>query len=95
MFPYPQQYRLAAPPLITVLMVVWALLSRALLGDASPIGFYPLFMLFPLNILLHGQLLWQAKGMERLDQALYAFIHLSLAFVVWTFAIMHVNGHSL
>ncbi|ABO22656.1 hypothetical protein SHLO109777_09680 [Shewanella loihica] len=94
MFPYPEQYRLAAPPLVTALMVLWSIVSRALFGDDSAIAFYPLFMLFPLNILLHGKLIWQAKGIERLDQSIYAFIHLSLAFVVWTFAIMHVNGHS-
>ncbi len=95
MFPYPEHYQLAAPPLVTALMVIWSLLSRLILGDASAIAFYPLFMLFPLVLLLHGHLIWAAKGMEKLDQSIYAFIHLSLAFVAWTFAIMHINGHSL
>ncbi len=95
MFPYPEQYRLAAPPLVTAFMVVWSILSRLILGDANPIGFYPLFMLFPLVILLHGHLIWSARGMDKLEQSIYAFIHLSLAFVVWTFSIMHINGHSL
>ncbi|QLE84275.1 MULTISPECIES: hypothetical protein [Shewanella] len=93
MFPYPEQYRLAAPPLITAFMVLWTLITRPLLGDASPFALYPLFMLFPLVILLHLQLIWHAKdGMDRLDQATYALIHLCLSFVVWTFAIMNSNG---
>lgn len=45
MFPYPEQYRLAAPPLVTALMVLWSIVSRALFGDDSAIAFYPLFML--------------------------------------------------
>ncbi|WP_299797467.1 hypothetical protein [uncultured Shewanella sp.] len=92
MFPYPEQYRQAIPPLITAFMVFWSLLSRFIFGDSSNIAFYPLFILFPIVTLLHGQLIWQARGMERLDQSVYAFIHLSLSFVVWTFSLMHVNG---
>ncbi len=92
MFPYPEQYRQVAPPIMTGFMVIWSLLSRLLLGESSDIAFYPLFILFPVIALLHAQLIWQAKGMERLDQAVYAFIHLSLSFVVWTFSLMHVNG---
>ncbi|GGJ00553.1 hypothetical protein GCM10007978_42790 [Shewanella hanedai] len=93
MFPYPEQYRQAAPPLLTAFMVFWSLLSKLLLGDSSSIAFYPLFALFPLVILLHGKLIWQSRGMEMLDQSVYAFIHIALSFVVWTFSLMHVNGN--
>lgn len=93
MFPYPERYRIAAPPLITGIMVIWALVSRLIFGDASPLSLYPLLALFPLIILLHLHLIWEAKSMTRLDQSFYALVHSALAFVVWTFAIMHVNGH--
>ena len=36
MFPYPEQYRIATPPLTTAVMVAWALLSHSLFSDASP-----------------------------------------------------------
>ncbi|MFB2685970.1 hypothetical protein ACE02B_12280 [Shewanella mangrovisoli] len=94
MFPYPEQYRIATPPLTTALMVAWALLSHSLLADASPFALYPLFMLFPVVIGLHLYLIWLAKGMSRLDQCFYALVHIPLAFVVWTFTIMHVNGNA-
>ncbi|WP_345880934.1 hypothetical protein [Shewanella algae] len=94
MFPYPEQYRLALPPLITAFMVLWSLLTRPLLGDASPFALYPLLLLFPLVLGLHLHLIWQAAGLRRLDQAFYALVHSILAFVVWTFCIMHVGGHS-
>ncbi|MCL1057534.1 hypothetical protein CXF83_05065 [Shewanella sp. Choline-02u-19] len=93
MFPYPEHYRVAAPPIITGAMVVWALLSRLVFGDASTYSLYPLLALFPLVILLHLILIWDARSMGRLDQSFYALVHCSLAFVVWTFCIMHVNGH--
>ncbi|MCK8044790.1 MULTISPECIES: hypothetical protein [Shewanella] len=94
MFPYPEQYRVALPPIITGLMVVWALISRLIFGDASVLSLYPLLTLFPIVIFLHGMLIWDARSMGRLDQSFYALIHSALAFVVWTFAIMHVNGNS-
>jgi len=94
MFPYPEQYRLALPPLITAFMVLWSLLTRPLLGDASPFALYPLLLLFPLVLGLHLHLIWEAAGLRRLDQAFYALVHGILAFVVWTFCIMHVGGHS-
>lgn len=93
MFPYPEQYRLASPPLITAFMVFWAILSRGLLGDASPFSLYPLFVLFPMVIGVHLYLIWLAPGMKRLDQSFYALVHIPLAFVVWTFCIMHVSGN--
>ena len=36
MFPYPDQYRVAMPPMTTALMVVWALMTHAIFTDASP-----------------------------------------------------------
>ncbi|ABZ75367.1 conserved hypothetical protein [Shewanella halifaxensis HAW-EB4] len=92
MFPYPEPYRIALPPMITGFMVIWALLSRLVFGDASILSLYPLLALFPIIILLHLYLIWDARSMGRLDQSFYALIHCALAFVVWTFAIMHVNG---
>ncbi len=62
MFPYPEQYRLALPPLITAFMVLWSLLTRPLLGDASPFALYPLLLLFPLALGLHLHLIWQAAA---------------------------------
>ncbi|MBR9728359.1 hypothetical protein ACFOD0_11250 [Shewanella intestini] len=94
MFPYPEQYRLAAPPLMTSLMVFWALLSQPVFNDASPFALYPLFLLFPIVILTHGYLIWHAQGLTRLDQVFYGLVHIPLAFVVWTFTIMHVNGNA-
>lgn len=93
-----EQSQHAAPPILTGLMVFWALMSRLLFGDthfglSHAFGFYPLFMLFPLVVLLHGRLVWNARGMERLDQAAYGFIHSLLSFVIWTFSLMHVNGN--
>lgn len=93
MFPYPVQYQLAAPPLTTAFMVLWALLSRAILGDANPFSLYPLMLLFPAIIGLHVYLIWLESGMKRLDQFFYGLVHIPLAFVVWTFCIMHVNGN--
>ncbi|MCL1049916.1 hypothetical protein L2755_09815 [Shewanella abyssi] len=92
MFPYPERYRVAAPPIITGTMVVWALLSRLIFGAASQFSLYPLLALFPLVIFIHLVLIWDARSMGRLDQSFYALVHCSLAFVVWTFCIMHVNG---
>jgi hypothetical protein len=94
MYPYPEQYRVALPPMTTALMVVWALISHAIFTDASPFALYPLLALFPLIIATHLYLIWFAKGMSRLDQCFYALVHGSLAFVVWTFTIMHVNGNA-
>ncbi|UJF22737.1 hypothetical protein [Shewanella sp. OMA3-2] len=94
MFPYPEQYRTATPPLTTTFMVFWALLSHSLFADASPFALYPLMVLFPFVILFHGYLIWLAKGMSRLDQCFYALVHIPLAFVVWTFTIMLVNGEA-
>ncbi|WP_300476448.1 hypothetical protein [Shewanella sp.] len=94
MFPYPEQYRIATPPLTTAVMVAWALFSHNLFSDASPVALYPLLALFPLVIGLHLYLIWLAKGMGRLDQFFYALVHIPLAFVVWTFTIMHVNGNA-
>jgi len=99
MFPYPPHYRLALPPLLTTSMVVWSLLSRLIFGDElmladHAVGFFPLFMLFPLILLLHGQLIWESHGMDRLDQATYALIHICLSFVVWTFSLMYINGNA-
>ncbi|WP_153912641.1 hypothetical protein [Shewanella sp. TC10] len=92
MFPYPEQYRLAAPPLTTSFMVFWALFSHSIFADASPFALYPLLSLFPLVLIGHVYLIWNAQGMSRLDQGFYALVHVPLAFVVWTFTIMHVNG---
>ncbi|UCX03516.1 hypothetical protein [Shewanella glacialimarina] len=94
MFPYPEQYRTATPPLTTTFMVFWALLSHSVFADASPFALYPLIILFPFVILCHGYLIWLAKGMSRLDQCFYALVHIPLAFVVWTFTIMLVNGEA-
>ena len=63
MFPYPEQYRIATPPLTTATMVVWALLSHSLFSDASPVALYPLLVLFPLVITILLYLIWLAKGM--------------------------------
>ncbi|AZG72014.1 hypothetical protein [Shewanella livingstonensis] len=94
MFPYPDQYRVAIPPITTAFMVAWALISHAVFADASPFSLYPLLGLFPAVIGAHLYLIWLAKGMSRLDQCFYALVHIPLAFVVWTFTIMHVNGHA-
>ena len=94
MFPYPEHYRIATPPLTTATMVIWAFLSHSLFSDASPVALYPLLALFPLVITIHLYLIWLAKGMGRLDQCFYALVHIPLAFVVWTFTIMHVNGNA-
>ncbi|WP_076416681.1 hypothetical protein [Shewanella sp. UCD-KL12] len=100
MFANPEQHRHAMPPLITGLMVIWALIARLLFAEshlslAHALSFYPLFAFFPLVILLHTKMIWQAgDGMERLDQMVYALIHCLLSFVVWTFALMLVNGNS-
>ncbi|QDE29933.1 MULTISPECIES: hypothetical protein [Shewanella] len=94
MFPYPEQYRVALPPITTGFMVIWAILSHAIFVDASPFALYPLLCLFPAAIGVHLYLILIAKGMSRLDQCFYALVHIPLAFVVWTFTIMHVNGHA-
>ncbi|GGP92309.1 hypothetical protein [Shewanella ulleungensis] len=94
MFPYPEQYRTALPPITTGVMVIWAILSHAIFADASPFALYPLFLLFPAAICAHLYLILLSKGMQRLDQCFYALVHIPLAFVVWTFTIMHVNGHA-
>lgn len=94
MFPYPEQYRIALPPLTTGFMVIWAILSHTIFADASPFALYPLFLLFIVVVGAHFYLIIMSKGMQRLDQCFYALVHIPLAFVVWTFTIMHVNGHA-
>ncbi|GGP49154.1 hypothetical protein [Shewanella saliphila] len=94
MFPYPEQYRIALPPLTTGFMVIWAILSHTIFADASPFALYPLFLLFIVVVGAHFYLIVMSKGMQRLDQCFYALVHIPLAFVVWTFTIMHVNGHA-
>lgn len=93
MFPYPEHFKYAAPPVATSIMVVWALLSQLVLPPGSLIGLVPLFFLFPGIIVIHILLIWDAQGMKRLDQCFYSLIHGPLAFVVWTFTIMHVGGN--
>lgn len=94
MFPYPDQYRIAMPPMTPAFMVAWAIVTHAIFADASPFSLYPLLVLFPAVIATHLYLIWLAKGMSRLDQCFYALVHIPLAFVVWTFTIMHVNGNA-
>ncbi|BAJ03559.1 hypothetical protein [Shewanella violacea] len=94
-----EQSRHIVPPMLTGLMVLWALLSQLLYSDthfslSHAVSFYPVLVLFPMVVLVHGHLIWQARGMERLDQAVYALIHSLLSFVIWTFSLMHVNGNS-
>ncbi len=92
MFPYPEQYPIAAPPITTGIMVLWALIAGVIFPPASLIALVPLYCLFPAIILMHCYLTWQAQGMKRLDQVFYGLVHIPLAFVVWTFTIMHLNG---
>lgn len=94
MFPYPEQYQTAAPPLTTALMVIWALIAGVLLPPASLFALGPLLILFPITLLIHCYLIWQSVGMKRLDQVFYTLVHGPLAFVVWTFTIMHINGNA-
>lgn len=92
-FPYPEQYRLALPPIITAFMVFWSLVGHAIFGDANQFALAILLLLFPLILGLHLYLIWDAGGLKRLDQAFYGFVHGTLAFVVWTFCIMHLAGN--
>ncbi|MGI2258774.1 hypothetical protein [Shewanella sp. GXUN23E] len=92
MFPYPDAYRQMLPPLTTVAMIMWAIPAALIFPDGSAMANYPLFMLFALVLVEHLYLIWQAQGMSRLDQCFYALVHCPLAFVVWTFSIMHVGG---
>ncbi|MCH4292986.1 hypothetical protein MJ923_01545 [Shewanella sp. 3B26] len=91
MFPYPEQYRNALPPLITAFIVVWAILGRAITGQGNPLFYYPLLVTYPVILCAHLWLIWHSQGMKRLDQGFYALVHGTLAFVVWTFAIMHLR----
>ncbi|WP_372871400.1 hypothetical protein [Shewanella sp.] len=95
MFPYPEQYKNALPPLVTALIAVWAILGRAIAGLGSPVFYYPLLMMYPLILVCHLWLIWHAQGLKRLDQGFYALVHGALAFVVWTFAIMHLRDAGL
>ncbi|QYJ75987.1 MULTISPECIES: hypothetical protein [Shewanella] len=95
MFPYPDQYRNAIPPLMTGFIVLWALVGRAIAGLGSPVFYYPLLAMYPLILAAHVWLIWHARGMRRLDQGFYALVHCTLAFVVWTFAIMHLRDAGL
>ncbi|MCL1142304.1 hypothetical protein [Shewanella gaetbuli] len=94
MFPYPEQYKTATPPITTAVMVFWAFLSHAIFAAQSQFALYPLMLLFPMVVAVHGYLIWTAQGMGRLDQCFYALVHVPLAFVVWTFTIMYVNGNA-
>lgn len=95
MFPYPEQYRIATPPITTALMVAWSLLCHALLPDNSIFALYPLFTLFPFVVFSHLYLIYLSAGMSRLDQSFYALVHIPLAFVVWTFCIMLLTGKGI
>ncbi|MBV7314155.1 hypothetical protein [Shewanella sp. NIFS-20-20] len=99
MNPYPESYRLAIPPLTSLFMVVWALLtplwqwlSPADVAGHYPWFLYPLFASFAIAVLGHGYLIVLSPGLKRLDQAFYALVHLPLAFVIWIFAIMQMLG---
>ncbi|MBT1444268.1 hypothetical protein KJI95_06980 [Shewanella sp. JM162201] len=95
MFPYPEAYRNAIPPLLTALIVAWAIIGRALTGSGNPVFYYPLLMMYPAILISHIWLIWHADGFKRLDQAFYGLVHGILAFVVWTFAIMHLRDAGL
>lgn len=94
MFPYPEQYRVAAPPITTALMVLWALIAGLVFPAKSLFALAPLLALFPVILLMHCYLIWHSDGMKRLDQVFYTLVHAPLAFVVWTFTIMHINGNA-
>ncbi|MBY5993551.1 hypothetical protein KUV81_15670 [Ferrimonas balearica] len=91
---YPVHYRIGAAPLITAAMVVLALLGRLLL-PGSALVVWPLFAAMPLICLLHLYLLLDDDAMGKLDALFYALVHLPLAFVVWTFSLIHATGDSL
>ncbi|QSX34240.1 hypothetical protein JYB87_03035 [Shewanella avicenniae] len=95
MFPYPEHYRLAAPPVLTFFMVMWSLLGHWLIGDGNWLVIFVLGVLFPIIMLLHLHLVFITEGMKRLDQAFYGLIHCTLAFVVWTFCFMLISGKSI
>ncbi|MGL4474007.1 MAG: hypothetical protein ACRCT7_06050 [Shewanella sp.] len=98
MNPYPESYRLAVPPLCSLFMVVWALLTPVWqwlsVAEAGAFAWYlyPLFATFAVSVLGHGYLILLSPGIKRLDQAFYALVHLPLAFVIWIFAIMQMSG---
>ncbi|MBY6188174.1 hypothetical protein KUV89_16265 [Marinobacter hydrocarbonoclasticus] len=91
---YPVHYRIGAAPLITAAMVLVALLGRlALPGSALVV--WPLVAALPVICLLHLYLIIDDEAMNKLDALFYALVHLPLAFVVWTFCLIHASGGSL
>ncbi|BDM63301.1 hypothetical protein NFHSH190041_07530 [Shewanella sp. NFH-SH190041] len=90
LFPYPESYKLALPPLTTTLMVIATLITVPF--NVGEIIYYPIIALFALVVLEHLYLIWDNGGISRLEQVFYALIHCPLAFVIWTFCLMHING---
>ena len=95
MFPYPDHYRVAAPPVITFMMVMWSFIGHWLIGDGNVLVVAVLGALYPIIFFMHLHLVFIAEGMKRLDQAFYGLIHCTLAFVVWTFCFMLISGKSI
>ncbi|GAA4900023.1 hypothetical protein [Ferrimonas pelagia] len=91
---YPSHYRIGAAPVVTLAMVVIAILSRALL-PGSALFTWPLMATLPLVLVLHMLLLFDEGSMTKMDAFFYALIHLPLAFVIWTFALVYANGGDL
>lgn len=95
MFPYPEHYRAAAPPMLTFIMVMWSLLGHWVIGDGNAVVAVVLAILFPLIFIMHLHLVFIAEGMKRLDHAFYGLIHCTLSFVVWTFCFMLISGNGI
>ncbi|WP_298442288.1 hypothetical protein [uncultured Ferrimonas sp.] len=91
---YPSQVRIGAAPAVTILMVLIAITAR-LFWPGAPLFMWPLYAALPLVALLHILLMLDERSMTKLDALFYALVHLPLAFVVWTFAILFANGSDL
>ncbi len=91
---YPVHYRIGAAPLITAAMVALALIGRLIL-PGSALVLWPLYAAMPVIVLLHLYLIIDDQSMVKLDALFYALVHLPLAFVVWTFCLIHATGGAL
>ncbi|QIZ78760.1 hypothetical protein HER31_00140 [Ferrimonas lipolytica] len=91
---YPNQVRIGAAPIVTIMMVFIAILGRTI-WPGSPLFMWPLYAALPLVALLHILLVLDDSSMSRLDSMFYALVHIPLAFVVWTFSILFANGSNV
>ncbi|SDJ02600.1 hypothetical protein SAMN04488540_104259 [Ferrimonas sediminum] len=92
---YPDSYRIGIAPILTLLMVFFAIGVRVLIPEGNTAFQWPLNIAMGLIALVHLYLIIDDRVMKRGDALIYGLVHICMAFTVWIFSLMVVTGNDL